>query len=97
MINGSKGKARIKTDQRNNDGKNAANQDEGGAAAEALAKYQPTGIQIFDLDLARDFFQPGGGFLDLDSLHAQVEQFLHGDGAAAIGHGDDDAMHSSAC
>ncbi len=63
-----------------------------GAAAKAFAKHQPTGIQILDLDLAGDFFQPGGGFLDLDSLHAQVEEFPHGDGTAAIGHGDDDAM-----
>src|SRR5712692_3869743 len=78
--------------QRDNDGDDTANHDEGGAAAKALAIHQPAGIQILDLDLAGNFFQPGGGFLDLDSLHAEVKQFAHGDGTAAIRHGDDDAM-----
>ena len=62
------------------------------AASKAIAKDQPAGIEIFDLDFAGDFFQPGRRFFDLDSLHAQVEEFLHGDGAAAVGHGDDHAM-----
>jgi hypothetical protein len=37
--------------------------------------------------------QPGGGLLDFDSAHAQGEKFLHRNGAAAIGRGNDDAMH----
>ncbi len=62
------------------------------AAAKARPKHQPAGREILDLYLAGDFFQPSSSLLDLDSFHAQVEQFLHGDGATAIGHGDDDAM-----
>src|SRR4029077_12202845 len=72
----------------------AAHQDEGGAAAKALAEYQPAGIQILDLDLAGDFLQPRRGLLDLDSLHAQLKQFRHGDVTSAIRHGDNDAMDS---
>src|SRR5229473_3089965 len=80
------------TNQRDDKGDHAANQDEGGAATEALAKHQPTGREFLDLNLAGDLFQPRGGFFDLDALHAKLKQFRHGDGTAAIGHGDDDAM-----
>ena len=92
MISGIKGSASDQTDQRDEDRQRTPNPNEDGAAAKALAKHQPTGIEILHLDFARDFFQPGSGFLDLDPLHAQFEQFLHGDGAAAIGHGDYYAM-----
>jgi hypothetical protein len=72
--------------------KHAPNQQEGRAAAKAFVKHQPARVKVFDFDFAGDLFQPRGCLFDLDALHPQFQQFLHGDGAAAIGHGDDHAM-----
>src|SRR5208282_5997267 len=72
------GERRDVANQRDADRQRPPDQLEALATPKALTIDQPTGIQVLDLNLAGDFFQPGGGLLDLDSVHAEVKQFGHG-------------------
>jgi hypothetical protein len=49
---------------------------------------------LFDFNSPRHPFQPRGGFLNLDAVQPELQQFMHRKRASAVWHCDDHAMYA---